>query len=133
MTMITVTSVADEIRLANAAFETAFARGDAAAIAGLYTSTGILLPTGMNTIQGAAGIQAFWQGAMEMGIKRVQLHTQDVEELTDTAIELGHYTLFGANDQALDQGKYLVVWKEQQGHWMLHQDIWNSSMPAPAQ
>lgn len=129
----TATVVADEIRHTNAAFEAAFARGDAAAIAGLYTSTAVLLPTGMGTIEGAADIQAFWQSAMDMSIKRVQLHTQDLEELTNTAIELGHYDLFGANDQVLDQGKYLVVWKEQAGHWMLHQDIWNSSVPAPAQ
>ena len=127
------TSISAEIRHANDAFEAAFERSDAAAIANLYTPNGLLLPTGMNAIQGSAGIEAFWQGAMEMGIKRVKLDSQDVEELTDTAIELGHYTLFGPNDQLLDQGKYLVVWKEQQGQWKLYQDIWNSSMPAPAQ
>ena len=127
------TSISAEIRHANDEFEAAFERNDAAAIANLYTPNGLLLPTGMNAIQGSAGIEAFWQGAMEMGIKRVKLDSQDVEELTDTAIELGHYTLFGPNDQLLDQGKYLVVWKEQQGQWKLYQDIWNSSMPAPAQ
>ena len=126
-------SISAEIRHANDEFEAAFERSDAAAIANLYTPNGLLLPTGMNAIQGSAGIEAFWQGAMEMGIKRVKLDSQDVEELTDTAIELGHYTLFGPNDQLLDQGKYLVVWKEQQGQWKLYQDIWNSSMPAPAQ
>ena len=125
------TGVSDEIRRANATFEANFERGDAAAIATLYTSNGILLPTGMNAIEGAAGIQAFWQGAMEMGIKRVKLDSKDVEELADTAIELGNYTLFGANGQQLDQGKYLVVWKEQMGQWKLYQDIWNSSMAAP--
>ena len=125
------TGVSDEIRRANATFEANFERGDAAAIAALYTSNGILLPTGMNAIEGAAGIQAFWQGAMEMGIKRVKLDSKDVEELADTAIELGNYTLFGANEQQLDQGKYLVVWKEQMGQWKLYQDIWNSSMAAP--
>ena len=124
------TGVSDEIRRANATFEANFERGDAAAIATLYTSNGILLPTGMNAIEGAAGIQAFWQGAMEMGIKRVKLDSKDIEELADTAIELGNYTLFGANEQQLDQGKYLVVWKEQMGQWRLHQDIWNSSMAA---
>ena len=126
-------SISAEIRHANDDFEAAFERSDAAAIASLYTPNGLLLPTGMNAIQGSAGIEAFWQGAMKMGIKRVKLDSQDVEELTDTAIELGHYTLFGPNDQLLDQGKYLVVWKEQQGQWKLYQDIWNSSMPAPAQ
>ena len=127
------TNISDEIRRANASFEANFERSDAAAIAGLYTSNGVLLPTGMEPIEGPIGIQAFWQGAMDMGIKRVKLSTREVEQLTDTAIELGNYTLFGANDQQLDQGKYIVVWKEQMGHWKLHQDIWNTSQAAPAQ
>ncbi|MCC3151640.1 SgcJ/EcaC family oxidoreductase [Hymenobacter sp. BT770] len=127
------TSISDEIRRANATFEANFERGDAAAVASLYTPNGVLLPTGMEPIEGPAGIQAFWQGAMEMGIKRVKLHTREVEQLTDTAIELGNYTLYGPQDTQLDQGKYVVVWKEQEGQWKLHQDIWNTSQPAPAQ
>ena len=126
----TATPVATEIRRANDLFEASFERSDAAALASLYTPDGVLLPTGMDTIQGTAGIQAFWEGAMAMGIKQVQLHTQDVEEMVDTAIELGHYTLLGADSQTIDQGKYLVVWKQQEGQWKLHQDIWNSSLPA---
>jgi len=129
----TITNIGAEIQRTNHQFETSFEQGDAAAIAGLYTSSGVLLPTGMEPIQGPAGIQAFWQGALDMGCKQVRLKTSDVEELATTAIELGTYTLFGANEQQMDHGKYLVVWKEQKGQWKLHQDIWNSSLPAPAQ
>ncbi|WP_201977567.1 YybH family protein [Hymenobacter rubidus] len=128
----TATEATAEIRRVNDQFEASFARGDAAALASLYTPGGVLLPTDMAAIQGAAGIQAFWQGAMEMGIKQVKLQTQDVEQLADTAIELGHYTLYGPDSQTVDHGKYLVVWKEQHGQWRLHQDIWNSSVAAPA-
>ncbi|GAB2855173.1 YybH family protein [Hymenobacter ruber] len=105
----TATPVATEIRHANDLFEASFERSDAAAIANLYTPNGVLLPTGMGTIEGTADIQAFWEGAMAMGIKQVQLHTQELEEMADTAIELGHYTLLGADTQMIDQGKYLVV------------------------
>ena len=130
--LATTTQATVEIRRANDLFEASFERGDAAAIANLYTPGGILLPTGLDAIQGTAGIQAFWQSAIGMGIKQVKLQTQEVEELADTAIELGHYTLFGPDAQPVDQGKYLVVWKEHQGQWLLHQDIWNSSLPTPA-
>ena len=129
----TATSISAEIRRINETMEANFERGDAAAMANLYTPTGMLMPTGAELIQGTAGIQTFWQGAMEMGLKQLKLKTREVEELTDTAIELGNYILFGPNGQQVDQGKYLVVWKEQHGHWKLHQDIWNSSVAAPAQ
>lgn len=130
--LATTTHGTAEIRRTNDLFEANFERGDAAALASLYTPTGLLMPTGMEAIQGAAGIQAFWEGAMRMGIKQVKLQTQEIEELADTAIELGHYTLLGPDAQPVDHGKYLVVWKEDQGQWRLHQDIWNSSMPTPA-
>ena len=129
----TATSISAEIRRSNEKMEANFERGDAAAMANLYTPAGVLMPTGAELIQGTAGIQTFWQGAMEMGLKQLKLKTREVEELTDTAIELGNYILFGPNGQQVDQGKYLVVWKEQHGHWKLHQDIWNSSVAAPAQ
>ena len=129
----TATSIRDEIRRANDTFETSFQQGDAAGIAHLYTSTATLLPSGQAPIQSPEGIQAFWQGTMGQGIKQVKLKTRDIEELEDTAIELGNYTLFDAAGQPLDQGKYLVVWKEQQGQWKLHQDIWNTNLPAAEQ
>ena len=129
----TATSISAEIRRINEKMEANFERGDAAAMANLYTPAGVLMPTGAELIQGTAGIQTFWQGAMEMDLKQLKLKTREVEELTDTAIELGNYILFGPNGQQVDQGKYLVVWKEQHGHWKLHQDIWNSSVAAPAQ
>lgn len=132
--MLTVaTRIGEEIRQANATFEATFAQGDAAALADLYTPNGVLLPTGMEPVAGPAGIQAFWQGAMKMGIQRVQLETTTVEELAGTAIEQGQYTLYGPDDQQLDQGKYVVVWKAHRGQWKLHQDIWNTNQPAPVQ
>ena len=123
-------NISEEIRRANDSFEASFMRGDAAAIAGLFTHSGALLPTGMDTIRGAGSIQTFWQSAMAMGISKVKLKTRDIEELDGTAIELGTYTLFGSNDQQVDQGKYLVVWKEETGQWKLHHEIWNTSRPS---
>jgi ketosteroid isomerase-like protein len=50
----------------------------------------------------------------------------------DLAAETGKYDLTGADGTVLDSGKYVVVWKREGGHWKLHRDIWNTSMPAPA-
>jgi ketosteroid isomerase-like protein len=33
--------------------------------------------------------------------------------------------------RALDKGKYIVIWKQEDGQWKLHRDIFNSSMPPP--
>ena len=68
---------------------------------------------------------------MDMGIKSVKLEIVEVEGHGDTAIEVGKYTLQGLGRKPLDTGKYIVIWKQVDGQWKLHRDIFNSSMPAP--
>lgn len=89
-----------------------------------------MLPPGADTQKGPTAIQNFWQGAMQLGVAKATLTTAEAEELGDTAIEVGRYTLYSASDDLLDHGKYLVVWKRQNGQWFLHQDIWNTSQSA---
>lgn len=128
----TINDINAAIRNANDNFEATFAKGDAAGMADLYTPQGMLLPTGSNIIQGKEAIRNFWEGVMDMGIKQAHLKTIEVEEQGDTAIEMGNYTLKGQNGNTIDEGKYIVVWKQQNGSWKLHKDIFNSSL-APIQ
>jgi uncharacterized protein (TIGR02246 family) len=132
MTTITQTAseLLEEIRSANENFEKNFANGDAKGMASLYTSDGMLLPPGAGVQEGSAAIQNFWQMVMDMGVKRAQLGTVHVEREGETAIEMGNYKLSGADDQRLDEGKYIVIWKQQDGDWKLHKDIWNTSLSA---
>ena len=126
----TASDVLEEIRSANQNFEKNFADGDARGMASLYTSDGILLPPGAGVQEGSEAIKNFWQMVMDMGVKRAQLATVHVEREGETAIEMGNYKLSGAEGQRLDEGKYIVIWKRQDGDWKLHKDIWNTSLSA---
>ena len=121
-------NIHEEIRTADDSFESIFGRGDAAGMADLYTDNGMLLPTGSDFVKGKQAIQAFWQGAMDMGIKNAKLDIVEGEQHGDTAIEMGQYTLSSADDQVMDAGKYVVIWKHEDDTWKLHRDIWNSSL-----
>ena len=116
----------------NAKFGEGFRQGDAAAIAGLYTEGAILLPPNLDTIKGKQGIEAFWSGGIQMGITEVVLTTVDLFSMGDQVCEIGKYKLTiqppGQNAME-DNGKYLVIWKQEVGTWKLHIDIWNTSMP----
>ncbi|KPJ95745.1 MAG: hypothetical protein AMS18_02335 [Gemmatimonas sp. SG8_17] len=115
---------------ANRVFMASFKSGDAAGIADLYTGDGQLLPAQSDFVTGRDAVQAFWQGAMDMGLKEAKLETVELEDHGATAIEVGRYTLFAEGEQVVDAGKYLVVWKNEAGSWKLHRDIWNTSQPA---
>jgi uncharacterized protein (TIGR02246 family) len=129
----TSTEVRDAIAAANENFMAAFKRGDAAGMAALYTVNGQVLPPNGDFVTGKEAVQAFWQAIMDMGIKEAKLEIVEVEDHGDTAIEVSKYTLQGDEGQVLDTGKYIVIWKQQNGDWKLHRDIFNSSMPPPQQ
>jgi uncharacterized protein (TIGR02246 family) len=121
----------DAIEVTNQQFEAAFDRSDAAALAALYTREGQLLPPNSEIVSGTDAIQAFWQGAMDMGIKEAALETIELDEHGDTAVEVGRYTLNGVDGQLIDKGKYIVIWKHEDEQWKLHRDMWSSSTSIP--
>jgi ketosteroid isomerase-like protein len=104
---------------------------DAKAVAANYTTGAKLFPSNSDVIEGDEAIEAFWKGAMDMGVKKVQLETVAAEGYGNTAIEEGRYRLYAGEDQVVDQGKYIVNWQKQDGQWKLRRDIWNTSNPAP--
>jgi uncharacterized protein (TIGR02246 family) len=123
-------NIQDDIRKADDVFEKNFNQGNAAGIAELYTNDGMLLPTGSDIVRGKEAIRDFWQGAMNMGIKEVRLDIMEAELQGNLVVEVGHYQLKGAGGASMDQGKYLVIWKQEGGQWKLHRDIWNTSRTA---
>jgi uncharacterized protein (TIGR02246 family) len=132
MAQSTSTDVRDAISAVVENFMAAVGRGDAAGLAALYTENGQVLPPNGDVVTGQEAIRALWQAVMDMmGIEGAKLESVEVEGHGDTAIEVGKYTLLGGEGQELDHGKYIVIWKHQDGQWKLHRDIFNSSLPAP--
>ncbi|MCJ8269949.1 MAG: SgcJ/EcaC family oxidoreductase [Psychrosphaera sp.] len=126
--MTQTTDIHAAIRAADDEFEAAFAKSDSARLSNLYTDEALVMPTGAESAKGKAAIAAFWQGAMDMGIKSAKLDIQELEQHGDTVIDVGLYTLKSADDEVLDQGKYIVIWKNEDGNWKIHRDMFNSSL-----
>jgi len=127
-------SVTTEIEAANARFEQEFGKGDAAALARMYTDNATVLPPDSDIVTGREEIQAFWQGAIQSGIKNLTLKSVRVDELgAGAAREIGRFTLEAPgtqNQMAKVEGKYVVVWRKVGREWKLDADIWNMNAPA---
>ena len=108
----------------------AYAAGDAAGVATCYTPDAQLLPVNSDVVAGTGAIAAFWSTVMEMGVARIRLETVEVEPAGEIAVEVGRYALLGADGGAVDNGKYMVLWRRDGGRWKLHRDIWTTSRPA---
>lgn len=125
------TNLTEEISEANKAFIDAFNAHDAKTLASVYTSDGILLPPNYEKLEGTEAIDGFWASIFEMGVDHASLETVYAEGRGDSAYEEGKFLLYSADDDVLDQGKYILIWKKVDGTWKIHIDIWNSSMPLP--
>ena len=130
MTQSSSNEIRGAIASANEKFMATFSKGDAAGMAALYTESGQILPPNSEIVTGKQALQGFWQALMDMGIKEAKLEIVEIEDHGDTAIEVSKYTLRGEEGKVLDKGKYIVIWKLEQGQWKLHRDIFNSSIPA---
>lgn len=119
-----------DIMAANEKFMDAFAKG-ATTMSSYYTSDAQLMPPGSDAIKGSTAIGGYWKGGYDSGVKRAKLETMEAQKSGDQVIEVGRYTLYGANDAQMDAGKYVVIWKQEGGQWKLHRDIWNTNT-APA-
>jgi len=126
--------VRQAIEEANAKLGEAVRMGNAAALASLYTEDAKLLPPNSEMITGREGIEAFWGGGLQMGIKDATLTTVEVLGMGDMVCEIGKVELViqpEGQEAIADTGKYLVIWKKtSDGTWKLHVDIWNTSLPA---
>ena len=123
--------IVSDIRMADDVFEKMYRQGDVDSLADLYTENATLLPTGSDFVKGKKAIRDFWQGVMNMGIKEIKLDITEAEQNGDIAFEVGEYKLKAGDGKLIDQGKYVVVWKQENGEWKLHRDIWNTSQAPP--
>ena len=116
------------IQKADDKWSEAFNKGDATALAAMYTEDAYLLPPGADMMKGRSAIGAFWQKQMQQ-IGDVKCTALDVKQLSrNAAREVGICT-FKTKAQPPQDGalKYAVVWEKEGGQWKLLQDIYNAS------
>ena len=123
--------VSDEIMAVNKIFMEAIKSKDVETLVNQYTEECRVMPSNMPLIEGRENIRAMWTGTFESGSMNLQLKTVSAEAFGTTAIEEGKYEVVSPDGQVVDNGKYIVIWKKVNGKWLLHQDIFNSSVPAP--
>ena len=120
----------------NQHFMDAIAAGDDESVAELYTNDATLFAPGLDPLVGREAIAEFFQGAINAGVTQAVLVTYElsifnVPKFGKSAYEVGHYQLLAgeSGEILVDEGPYIVVWKKVSGQWMLHRDIFNSSLP----
>jgi uncharacterized protein (TIGR02246 family) len=91
------------VRRANEAWNSAFNRGDAAAVAALYKDNATVLPPTHAVVKGTAAIRDFWQGLITAGFKEHDIEMIDAEADGDLAFATGKWSANGPGDAEMVQ------------------------------
>jgi len=120
------------IEASNQKFMTAMSNGDAAAIAGFYTEDAKFMAPNAPAMAGRAAIQAGNEDGFKAGFTQLALTLIDLWGNEDMLVEEGTYTIGTKDEPIIDNGKYIVLWKKEDGQWKLHRDMYNSDLPVPS-
>lgn len=118
-----------EIEAANKEFMAFFTAVDSVGLSNLYTEDSKLMMNGNPAITGRENVVSTFSSIMKSGISRANLKTIEVWGNDEIITEEGEYALYVGDDQA-DHGKYIVLWKNEDGKWKLHRDIFNTDVTA---
>ncbi len=112
------------------AMEAAWNAADWTAVAGSYTDDAVVMPMGMEALEGTEAIAAFFEGTPPGW--NLDLQTKEVFSVEGAALEVGRWVMTGDEGSHLDHGSYMVAWAWTDDGWKMTRDIWNSNM-APAE
>jgi len=126
------------IDAANANWPRLTSTGHADSIAEFYTQNAVIMPPNMAPTRGKEAIRAFF-AEMNALKPTLTLQADSVWASGPAAVEQGRWHFAwpaGATrppgTPAVDSGKYLVRWVNDNGRWLMAQDIWNSDLGMPA-
>ena len=119
-------AIAAAMRQTNHLFNTEVgANHNVEALDKVYTAGARILPPGAPMIEGREQIKAFWtQAIAAMDPKSVTLATVQAETAGDGIVEIGRAELTTNAGETVNI-KYVVHWKQEDGLWKWHTDIWN--------
>lgn len=109
-------------------FSESYTSGDYDALANAYCKEGVILPPGAPIIKGREAIKQRWIVPEGIRVPYHKITPTEITVIADWAYDIGYYegTTIKRNGDKVDfNGKYLIVWKKEDGDWKIHADAWN--------
>ncbi|MDP1842404.1 MAG: DUF4440 domain-containing protein [Sediminibacterium sp.] len=117
----------------NKTYGECFASKDSVSFLNHYTKDACLFVSNMPRLCGPQAINGFFNGSVAMGIGAIDLVTEELIGDEKGLTEIGNYQLKDIKGNTIDKGKFIVVWKQEDGKWKMYRDIFNSdNSPAPS-
>ena len=107
----------------------AFVKGEAALFIERYSTDACIMPPNAPAMCGKTAAPAFFNAAYhQMNIRNGKFTTLEIFPGNENYVtEYGLFELRDNNQNLLDEGKYLVLWKKTEQGWKMFRDCFNSN------
>jgi ketosteroid isomerase-like protein len=112
-------------------FSDAISKSDSVGYASIYHSQAVVFAPNMEPLIGREKLTAFAGMNFRMGVSSVPLQATEFWGDQDAMIVSGTYEVKGKDGTVWDKGKFLEIWKDDNGEWKIYRDMWNTSNPMP--
>lgn len=108
-------------------FTQAHITGDTAFLNSIFAQGAKIFPPGAELVTGAKAISVINAEYVSYGIKEFREEAFAFYGNEKYLIEEGNYTMVYGEDKITEEGKYLNVWKNENGEWKMYSNIWNTN------
>jgi uncharacterized protein (TIGR02246 family) len=116
----------------NQALSDLLKKGDSTGFANMYCIDAKVMGPNGPAIVGRDAIKSAIGGMYRSGLTGLSLKPVDTWGSETLVAEEGTYVFSLSEGKEIDHGKYIVLWKMEDGKWKLFRDIWNTDIPMPA-
>lgn len=93
-----------------------------------YCSDASVLCPGVPAVTGLDAIIQFFYGDGTNTGAKIELPVGSVYGNEDLVVEEGTYNFPDGKGGSLDKGKFIALWKKEDGTWKLYREIWNTDL-----
>ena len=97
-------------------------------VAAIYATDATILGPGAPPVTGQKAIASFWHTVSIRGMHTIELQFIDLEQSGDKLIARGKYVMYNKQDEIIDIGKFIAIYRKEKNTWRLQTDMFNTSM-----
>lgn len=124
------------LRTRSQALADAFNKKSLDDVMAFFPGDSVLMPPEAPTMRGKDAIRGFLEQMYAEGATELTMEIQDVGGHGQLAYETGVYSVNRRPEDGphtRDRGKYMNMWRNHGGQWMIDYTIWSSDFPEPVE
>jgi ketosteroid isomerase-like protein len=124
-----LTTVKQQITLANEKYNDRFVNADSALYVERYTVDAAIFPAENPIVKGRQAIMNYYYNGGVNKEFTIVITAIDIYGTKDLVVEEGLYDFPDGKGGSYDKGKFIALWKMEEGVWKLYREIWNADKP----